>query len=154
MIPLLEIWYATIMHFSFRCIQSEDQYLLSAGSDTTSVKIKLLRLKCDLFWVRKNWCHSWKIITYSWVPNRRPPRPCQLNFWFSSAQDIFTPTPLPPIPPAYWLLVRVSNSDKLFETTYLCWLFCDLVEGTTRLYWVLFCKFVWRRQHIVFCFAS
>ena len=96
MIPLLEIWYATIMHFSFRCIQSEDQYLLSVDSDTTSVKIKVLRLKCDLFWVRKNWCHSWKIITYSWVPNRRPPRPCQLNFWFSSVQDIFTPTPDPP----------------------------------------------------------
>ena len=32
---LLEIWYAIIKHYSFRSIQSEDQYLLSFDGKTT-----------------------------------------------------------------------------------------------------------------------
>ena len=27
---------------------------------------------------------------------------------------------------------EVSNLDKLFQTIYLCWLFCDLAKGATR----------------------
>ena len=89
-----------------------------------------------------------KFGTYSWVPNRRPNTPppppsCLLIFRFFSIQNILFPHPLPSR-----LLIIGESFQHEFETTYLCWIFCDHAKGVT----VLFCKFMRRSQHsVLFC---
>ena len=84
----------------------------------------------------------WKLL-YSWVPNSRP---IFINF-FPSRTFLFQL-------PIYWFSRKVSNPNKRFQTIYLYWLFWDLDKWKAGLYCVLFCKFVERSKHILFCFAS
>ena len=72
-----------------------------------------------------------KFGTYSWVSNRGP-----RTFFFH--------------PPPPCLLIIGESFQSEFEMIYLRWLFCDLTKVVTRLYCVLFCKFVQRSQHGVF----
>ena len=65
------------------------------------------------------------------------PPPTQLtNFliFFHSEHSFSTPL--------LCLLIIGESFQPDFERIYLCWLFCDLAKGVTRLYCVLFCKFV------------
>ena len=64
-----------------------------------------------------------------WVANTLPPPPANQFF------DIF-------------------QLRQTFKAIYLCWLFYDLWKQTTRLDYVLFCRFLQRSQHIFFCFVS
>ena len=55
------------------------------------------------------------------------------------------------IPIPHLLLWKVSKPDKLFETIYLCWLFCDSLKGSARLYcFVSLCK---EENTFMFCFV-
>ena len=63
---------------------------------------------------------------YSWVSNRRTPCPQLINFSVFSTQNILIP------PLRQFIIGKVSNSDKLFETIYLYWLCCDFAKGTEK----------------------
>ena len=72
---------------------------------------------------------------FSWARNRRPTPLINFSIFFHPGYSYSKP-------PSINYLGKVSNSNRLFQTICLCWLFWDLDKWTARLSCVLFSKFV------------